>query len=79
MIRVRGVPAAETQILVRLSNGWTVLIAPAPDGTAVLAAWASHEDRPRSGIFRVAGGAPADGDAVAHFLGEIAAAPEVTS
>lgn len=79
MIRVRGASAGEVQILLRFDNGWTASIAPGADGTAVLAAWASHEDEPRFGLCRVAGGGPASADDVAAFLSDIFNAAEVKS
>lgn len=77
MIRLRGAIAAEAQILLRFGNGWTASIAPNADGTAVLAAWASHEDEPRFGLMRVAGGGPADAGEITAFLNDISTAPEV--
>lgn len=77
MIRVRGASAGETQILLRFANGWTASIAPNADGTAVLAAWASHEDEPRFGLCRVVGGGPADAAEVTAFLSDIFNAAEV--
>jgi hypothetical protein len=77
VIRLRGAIAAEAQILLHFGNGWTASIAPNADGTAVLAAWASHEDDPRFGLMRVAGGGPADANDIAAFLNDISTAPEV--
>ncbi len=77
MIRVRGASAGETQILFRFDNGWTASVAPNADGTAVLAAWASHEEEPRFGLCRVAGGGPANADEIAAFLSDIFNAAEV--
>lgn len=77
MIRVRGASAGETQILFRFDNGWTASIAPNADGTAVVAAWASHEDEPRFGLCRVAGGGPASAADVTAFLSDIFNAAEV--
>lgn len=79
MIRVRGASAGETQLLLRFGNGWTASIAPNADGTALLAAWASHEDEPRFGLCRVAGGGPANADEIAAFLSDIFNAAEVKS
>lgn len=79
MIRVRGASAGEVQILFRFDNGWTASLAPNADETAVVDAWASHEDEPRFGLVRVVGGGPVGAEQATAFLSDIFNAAEVKS
>lgn len=69
----------ETNGLVRFrfANGWTASLRACSDGTALLAAWASHDDAPRFGIMSCVGEKPAHADEVSQFLSEIASAGKV--
>lgn len=77
MIAVHSNSAGELVMLFRFPNGWTASVAPNAGGTATLAAWASHEDEPRFGLVRVAGGGPADAAETTAFLSDIFNAAEV--
>lgn len=77
MIRAAINAAGEAQVLLRFANGWTAAIIPHPDGTATLAAWASHDDVPRRGLMNVASDGPSRADEAVAFLTTIAAAAGV--
>ena len=74
MIRANLNAAGEAQLILRLDNGWTAALIPHPDGTATLAAWASHDDAPTPGRMNVLGGGPARANEAVEFLVTIAAA-----
>lgn len=63
----------------RFVNGWTASVRVCLDGTALLAAWASHDDAPRFGLMSVVGGEPANADDISQFLCEIASAGRVAA
>lgn len=78
MIQIENSIIVETQILLRFANGWTAAIAPNADGSAALAAWASHDATPLPGTMKAKGahdGHPAD--QIAEFLMQISSQPEV--
>lgn len=77
MIDAQCSPRGCDRILLRFANGWTASIAPDRDGRAVLAAWASTEDRPRAGGLNVVGGDLFDADGIVGFLSTISTAEKV--
>jgi hypothetical protein len=79
VIRANLNAAGEAQLVLRLGNGWTAALIPHPDGTATLAAWASHDEEPRPGRMNVLGGGPARADEAVEFLVTIAAAAAVAA
>lgn len=79
MIVAHSNAAGELLVLFRFDNGWTASLAPNADGTAAMAAWASHEDEPRFGLCRVIGGGPVGAEQATAFLSDIFNAAEVKS
>ncbi len=77
MIDAQCSPRGCDRILLRFANGWTASIAPDRDGRALLAAWASHEDRPRAGGMSCVGSELFDADGVVGFLTMIASTARV--
>ncbi len=79
MIVAHSNAAGELLLHFRFDNGWTASLAPNADGTATVAAWASHEAEPRFGLCRVVGGGPVGAEQATAFLSDIFNAAEVKS
>lgn len=77
MIDAQCSPRGCDRILLRFANGWTASVAPQFDGRALLAAWGSHEDRPRAGWLNVVGAELFDADGIVGFLTVIASTAPV--
>lgn len=76
MIRATRNPSGEADFRFQLQNGWTVTILCNPDGTAIVAAWPSHEPEAAHGQLKLCDLNCTADDAV-EFAATIAAKPPI--